>query len=188
MEKFEQFRKNLADEIKNTPKTERNSMLELKKGNPEYTNVKELHRAKRGIYELSHTETLKNPEDLDEVVAWVKKELSEFTDRNEASMTDFKLEDFFAEIARYLTQRLKLDTRRLDNFKVAEAISNTTFSEHASDDEGTIHGILYLMSREVIKYSSYSDGYAFSIDELNDYDLRMSVRDLIVYLKDDQKG
>ena len=183
MEKFEEYRKNLAEEIKETPKEERKAKLGLERDNPEYKKAKELSMAKREVYKLVHTETLESPEDPDKVADWIKTELEDYAERQDAYLMGFMLEEFFEEVTKYLSKRLKIDNKGLENLDVAKHQSDTTYGEHDSNDEGTTRGSLSLMGREIINYSSYSDGYGFSIDEWHEDNLREATVDLLKLLK-----
>ena len=182
MEKFEEYRKNLAEEIKETPKEERKAKLDLEKSNPEYDKAKELHQAKKDVYKLTHTETLKNPKDPDEITDWIKTELEDYAERNADALFGFVLEDVFEEITKYLAQRLRINSKELENLKVTEYWSHTTPDKY--EGEGTTEGTFSLMGRVIFTYSSLGDGYSFSIDEWHEDSLRESVADLLKRLNE----
>jgi hypothetical protein len=137
MENFEQFRKNTADQITGLPKSvQREALKAIKKENPEkYRQTKELHDAKRGLDELSKTETLVDQENPDEVVTWIKQELDAYSKRD--YITTSHLEEMSEQIVKYLAKRLGITTGDL---RISDFVSHeekTTYG-NSSEDSRTV--------------------------------------------------
>ena len=181
MEKFEDYRKNLADTIKDVPKEERKVILDSEKMTSEYKNAKELHQAKRDNFELIHTETLTDPEDPEDIASWIQSELNDYAENHSAALLGYMLEDFFNIIAEYLASRLKI-SKKFGNREIVDYSDQTIF-RNGDDYDGTTKGNVKLMGLEVLSYSSLGDGYGGSIDQWYNDNLKLASKKLLDYLK-----
>lgn len=163
MEKFESFRQKTAEEIKEAPKKVRKAYLEAKKEEPEFKEAKELHRAKKDIYELSHTEELKDVENPAAVSEWIEKELNDFVDRREGFLMGSHFRDLFSEVVKYLARKKGLELNDLGKHPfVGDYQSENTYNEF---DEGKTSGSVYFGGNKIFDYSSHDDGYGFTIQK-----------------------
>lgn len=183
MENFENFRIKTAETIKNVPKEVRHNVLHAIKKSPEYLQSKELQDAKRGYFELSKTETLTNPENSDEVSAWIKSEFEEYTEKGHDYMMSYQLEDFSKVIVKYLAKRLNIKIEELNINDFVECDEETTYSDNDSADDGHTKGEFSLMGNNIFKYEAYSDGSSFAIENWNVKNLIIAATKLIEYLK-----
>lgn len=179
MEKFEKYRSDLAEKLKEAPKEVRPAYLEAEKKKPDiqYEQAKALKKDKKGFFELRHTEKLADLNDIKKVAAWFKMELEDCFDRNYGFLMDYKIEDVVRECMNYLIRKKGLS--KTEPRDVISAESKTSYDENVADDEGQTRGTVSLFGDEIIGYSSYSDGYGAAIDHWNEQNLEEALSRLL---------
>jgi hypothetical protein len=175
MEKFEKYRKDLAKELKETPKEERKAILKEKKDHFDYREAKKLHKEKIGSFKnLTQTEKLTDPNDIENVISWFDAEIDEFLDfRTEAysgcllNIYDWK--DLFTEAARYLARRIGANVEIIDSLDLVseKELSHSGPKEYYDEYASRTIKALYFLGREICKYDNWTnaDGEGSSVGD-----------------------